>query len=64
MYILLRNNHLGNIFAEEITIKVLFTSAKPSAIADCRGEFRRLIESTYISELMLWLHWCKSVDVK
>ena len=33
------NNHLGNIFAKVITIKTLFTSAKPLAIADCQGEF-------------------------
>ena len=39
---MLRNNHLGNIFAEVITIKTLFASAKPSAIADCQGEFRGL----------------------
>ena len=31
-------NHLGNIFAEVITIKALFASTKPSAIADCRGD--------------------------
>ena len=31
MYNLLGNNRLGNIFAEVITIKTLFTSAKPSA---------------------------------
>ena len=42
VYILLVNNHLGNIFAEVIAIKTLFASAKPSAIADCRGEFRGL----------------------
>ena len=40
IYILLENNHLGNTFAEVIIIKTLFASAKPSAIADCRGEFR------------------------
>ena len=39
MYILLRNNHLGNNFAEMITKKTLLASAKPSAIADYRGEF-------------------------
>ena len=38
----LGNNHLGNIFAEVITIKTLFASAKPLAIADCRGETRGL----------------------
>ena len=42
IYILLRNNHLGNTFADLIAIKVLFDSAKPSAIANCRGEFRGL----------------------
>ena len=35
-------NHPGNIFAEVITIKALFASTKPSAIADCRGEFQWL----------------------
>ena len=40
---MLGNNHLGNIFAEVITIKTLFASAKPSAITDCRGEFRGLM---------------------
>ena len=36
---MLGNIHLGNIYAEMITIKTLFASKKPSAIADCRGEF-------------------------
>ena len=40
--ILVGNNHLGHFFAEVITIKTLFTSAKSSAIADCRGEFQGL----------------------
>ena len=35
---LLGNNHLENIFAEVTTIKTLFASGKPLAIADCRGE--------------------------
>ena len=35
---LLTNNHLGNIFAEVITIKTLFALAKPSTIADWWGE--------------------------
>ena len=39
---MLGNNHLSNIFAEVITIKILFASEKPSEIADCRGEFRGL----------------------
>ena len=39
---LLGNNHLGNIFADVITIKTLFASAKPTAIANCRGESRGL----------------------
>ena len=39
MYILLANIHLGNIYAEMITIKTLFASA----IADCQGEFRGLV---------------------
>ena len=39
---MLGNNHLGNMFAEVITIKTLFASAKPSAIADSRSEFRGL----------------------
>ena len=42
IYILLQNNHLGNIFPEAITIKTLLALAKPSAIADCQGEFRGL----------------------
>ena len=42
MYILLGNNHHGNIFAEVSTIKTLFALAKPSGIANCRGEFRGL----------------------
>ena len=37
---LLGNNHLDNIFAEVVTIKtLLLTLTKPSAIADCQGEF-------------------------
>ena len=43
MCILLRNIPLGNIYAEVITIKTLFASAKPLAIADCRGKFRGLL---------------------
>ena len=43
MYILLRNNYLGNTFAEVITVITLFASAKPSATADCRGEFQGLV---------------------
>ena len=42
IYMLLGNSHLGNIFAEVITIKTLLASAKPWAIADCRGESRGL----------------------
>ena len=34
-----RNYHLGNIFAEVITIKTLFASAKPSAIANAEVNF-------------------------
>ena len=41
---MLENDHLGNFFAEVITIKTLFASAKPSAIADCRGELRVLAD--------------------
>ena len=41
--ILLGNNHLSNILVKVITIKMLFASAKPLAIANCRGEFRGLI---------------------
>ena len=40
---MLGKNHLGKIFADVITIKTLFASAKSSAIADCGGEFRGLI---------------------
>ena len=36
---MLGSNHFGNIFAEVITIKTLFASARPSAITDCQGEF-------------------------
>ena len=39
---LLGNNHHGNIFAEVITIKTLFASAKPLAVANCRGESQGL----------------------
>ena len=39
---LLGNIHLGNIFAEVTTIKTLFASVKPSAIANCWGEARGL----------------------
>ena len=39
---LLTNNYLGNIFAEVITIRTLFASAKTSAITNCRGESRVL----------------------
>ena len=45
IYTLLGNNHFGNIFAEGITIRTLFASAKPLAIADCRGEFQGLSTS-------------------
>ena len=38
-----RNYHLGNTSAEVFTIKTLLASAKTSAIADYRGEFRGLI---------------------
>ena len=37
---MLGNDHHDNFYAEVIIIKTLFASAKPSAIADCRGEFR------------------------
>ena len=36
------NNHRGNIFAEVITIKTLFASAKPLAVANCQGESQGL----------------------
>ena len=42
IYILLRNNHLSNIFDKMIPIKTLFASAKPLVIANCRGEFQGL----------------------
>ena len=35
---MLGNNHPGNIFAEVITMKTLFASAKPSAIAEVNLE--------------------------
>ena len=41
---LLGNNHDDNIFAVVVTIKTLFASAKPSAIAGCRGKSRRLLK--------------------
>ena len=41
-------NHLSNIFVEVITIKPLFALAKPSAIADCRGEFQGLFTINYV----------------
>ena len=52
MYILLGNNHLGNIFAEVITIKTLFSSAIPSTIANCRGEFRGLHLEPYMHHML------------
>ena len=39
IYILLWNNHLGNIFAKVITTETLFALTKLSVIADCQGEF-------------------------
>ena len=45
---MLRNNPLDNIFAKVIIIKTLFASAKPSAIADCRGKFRALKQKAKI----------------
>ena len=41
-YILLGNNHLGNIFAEVIILLPLFASIKTLTIADCQGEFQGL----------------------
>ena len=43
IHILLGNNHLGNIFAEAITIKTLPALAKPSAIANCQDELWGLL---------------------
>ena len=53
-----RNYHLGNIFAEVITIKTLFASAKPSVIADCRGKFRGLFCHAWNSlNKACWVLW-------
>ena len=49
IYILLGKDHLDNIFAEVITIKTLFASAKPSAIANCWGEFWGLYQTMSLS---------------
>ena len=49
---LLANNYPGNIFAEVITIRTLFASAKTSAITDCRGESRVL----NVEDLNIKLH--------
>ena len=48
-----RNYHLGDFFDKMITIKTPFASEKPSAIADCRGEFRGLKHSLYFSWLKI-----------
>ena len=48
-----RNYHLGNIFAEVITIITLFASAKLSAIADCRGKFRGLHNADCASYVLI-----------
>ena len=39
---LLGNNHLSDIFAEVITIKILFALEKLLAIADCWGKSQGL----------------------
>ena len=57
--ILLGNNLLGNIFADVITIKTLFTSV----IADCRGEFRGLLEQLICYQIIfpiLKSFYCKN----
>ena len=54
IYILLGSNHLGNIFAEIITIKTLFASEKPSTIANCQGEFRGLVDGIINFKIYLW----------
>ena len=53
---LLGNNHPGIIFAEVITIKILFALAKPSVIADCWGEFWGLLRLVilYTKKLLLY----------
>ena len=42
MYMLLGNNYPGNVVAEVITKKTLFTLAKPSTIAYYQGESQGL----------------------
>ena len=60
---MLGNDHLSNTSAKVITIKTLFASAKPSAIANCWGEFRGLEvwptqKYTYFLK-MSWRHMAK-----
>ena len=51
---MLRNNYLGNIFAEVITVKELFASAKPSAIASFQGEANIILIISNFSLRKLW----------
>ena len=60
---MLGNDHLSNTSAKVITIKTLFASAKPSAIANCWGEFRGLEvwptqKYNYVLK-MSWWHMAK-----
>ena len=53
---MLGNNHLSIVFPEVITIKTLFASAKPSIIADCRGEIGWLnCYNTHIAQYLMKL---------
>ena len=69
IYNLLQNNYFINIVAEVITIKTLFASAKPSAIADCQGEFWGLdIDNKDLQKRIKDLvipfgTWCKQYSV-
>ena len=54
IYIFLENNHLGNIIAEVIIIKTLFTLANPSTIADGRGKFWGLVRSEYDNQFGIY----------
>ena len=60
---MLGNDHLSNTSAKVITIKTLFASAKPSAIANCWGEFQGLEvwptqKYNYVLK-MSWWHMAK-----
>ena len=54
IYIFLGNDHHSNFFAKVITIKTLFASANPSAIANCWGEFWGLFRSACWQSNQFW----------